>query len=89
MAAGRPIVATDIGGIPDAVTDQKEGLLVPAMDPAAFASAIGAVLDDPALAEELATAAYQRARRDYGIDSVARRIESIYREELQLFQDRV
>jgi glycosyltransferase involved in cell wall biosynthesis len=46
MAAGVPVVASNVGGIPDVVG--RAGLLVPREDPVALASAIGAVLRDPA-----------------------------------------
>ncbi len=82
MAACRPIVATNVGGIPDAVRDGSEGLLVPPADPAALAAAIAQLLADPARAAGLAAAARRRAQADYGIGSVARRIEDVYRQEL-------
>ena len=82
MAACRPIVATQVGGIPDAVRDGCEGLLVPPADPAALATAVSALLADPTRAAGLAAAARRRAAADYGIESVARRIEDVYRQEL-------
>ncbi|MDO9171858.1 MAG: glycosyltransferase [bacterium] len=82
MAACRPIVATNVGGIPDAVRDGSEGLLVPPADPAALAAAIAQLLADPTRAAGLAAAARRRAQADYGIGSVARRIEDVYRQEL-------
>lgn len=82
MAAARPIVATRVGGIPDAVRDGCEGLLVPAADPIALAEAVSRVLADPGLASRLASAARERAVAEYGIASVAARIEGVYREEL-------
>jgi glycosyltransferase involved in cell wall biosynthesis len=84
MAAGRPIVATNVGGIPDAVTNEKEGLLVPSADPVALAKSIEELIEDPDRAMELGSAAYLRAKTEYGIDSVAQRIEDIYRQELEL-----
>ncbi len=83
MAAGRPIVATRVGGIPDAVRDGVDGLLVPPADPAALAAAVAALLGDPARAAGLAAAAHRRAAAEYSIGSVARRIEDVYRHELR------
>lgn len=80
MAAARPIVATTVGGIPDAVRDGESALLVPAADPAALAAAVGRLLDDPALARRLGAAARRTAEQRYGIETVARRIEAVYRE---------
>lgn len=82
MAAARPIVATRVGGIPDAVEDGVSALLVPPEDPGAMAAALGRVLADAALAGRLAAAARDRAVADYGIGTVARRIEDIYHEGL-------
>jgi glycosyltransferase involved in cell wall biosynthesis len=82
MAAGLPIVATSVGGIPDAVTDGREARLVPPGDARALGDAIAACLDDPDLAARLGRRAQQRAGEQYSIDSVARRIETVYREEI-------
>jgi glycosyltransferase involved in cell wall biosynthesis len=82
MAAGLPIVATSVGGIPDAVTDGREARLVPPGDARALGDAIAACLDDPDLAARLGRRAQQRVREQYSIESVARRIETVYREEI-------
>lgn len=50
MAAGVPVVATRISSIEEAIQDGVSGLLVPQKDPAALASAVGRLLDDPELA---------------------------------------
>lgn len=62
MAAGVPVVATAVGGVPEVVVDGVTGLTVPPRDPAALADAVRRTLDDPA-------AAARRARR--GLDRVA------------------
>ena len=82
MAAGCPIVATDVGGIPDAVRDAREGLIVPAGDAEALAYAIARMLSDRSFALKMGAAARARAIAEYGIMSVAERIESVYRDEL-------
>ncbi len=82
MAAGCPIVATRVGGIPDAVDDGREALLVPVADPAALARAIVQLLRDPVRARELGDCARARVMAEYSVESVARRIEAVYREEL-------
>lgn len=82
MAARKPIVATRVGGIPDAARDGREALLVPPADPVALAAAVGTLLRDRCHADRLAAAARQRAVAEYGIVSVAARIEDIYRQEL-------
>lgn len=82
MAAACPIVATNVGGIPDAVGDGREAVLVPSRDPAAMAAAIVGLLRDPERARGLGAAARVRAEARYSIKSVVRRVEDIYREEL-------
>lgn len=82
MAARKPIVATRVGGIPDAVNHGSEALLVPPENPGELAKAITTLLQDPQQASTLAAAARQRAAAEYSIASVAGRIEGIYREEL-------
>ena len=56
FARGRAVVATDAGGIPDLVTDEREGLLVPPADVPALATALERVLSDRELAERLGAA---------------------------------
>lgn len=82
MAAACPIVATEVGGTPDAVTSGHEGLLVPPADPQALADAVDVLLRDPDRAAALGAAARGRVQREYAIDTVARRIENVYREAL-------
>jgi glycosyltransferase involved in cell wall biosynthesis len=58
MAAGVPVVATDVGGVADIVRDGETGLLVPPEDPEALGAAIARVLADDALADRLRRAAF-------------------------------
>ncbi|MFN8825181.1 MAG: glycosyltransferase family 4 protein [Planctomycetota bacterium] len=60
MAAGLPIVASDVGAIGDVVVDGQEGLLVPAGDPVALAAALRRVLTETDLAARLGAAAARR-----------------------------
>jgi glycosyltransferase involved in cell wall biosynthesis len=58
LAAGRPVVATDVGGLPEAVRDGIDGVITPANDPAAFAAGVRRALDDlPRLADGAAHSA--------------------------------
>lgn len=83
MGSGCTIVATSVGGIPDAVTDGREARLVPAADPAALAAAVVDLLRDRDAAIRLGDQARRRCKADYSIHSVAQRIEAVYREELE------
>jgi glycosyltransferase involved in cell wall biosynthesis len=57
MAYGRPVVATAVGGLADAIEDGETGLLVPPGDPAALRAALVGLLEDPALRRRLGDAA--------------------------------
>lgn len=80
QASGRPVVASDVGGLPEVVVDGQTGLLVPPEDPVALASAIGRVLDDAELSRRLGQAGRRRARERFSWDAVARRVEALYGE---------
>jgi glycosyltransferase involved in cell wall biosynthesis len=82
MACGKPIVATPVGGVPEAVIEGVTGKLVPVHDPAALAGAVLDVLRSPALSERLGRAARDRAEAEYSVERVASRIQSLYDELL-------
>jgi phosphatidylinositol alpha-mannosyltransferase len=82
MAAGLPIVASDIPGYRDVARDGLEAVLVPAGDPEALALGVQRVLDDPALATSLGERGRERAR-EFDWDTVTDRVEAMYREVLQ------
>jgi glycosyltransferase involved in cell wall biosynthesis len=77
MAAGRPVVATDVGGNPDAVRAET-GLLVPPAQPDQMARAIERLLGDPALRASMGREALRVARREYHGDAVVPRLEDTY-----------
>jgi phosphatidylinositol alpha-mannosyltransferase len=81
MAAGLPVVATDIAGYREVVRHQIDGLLVPPNDPAALAAALRDVLNERSLAERLVSGGRVRAER-YRWDVVAEEIEDAYRDAL-------
>ena len=78
MGAGRPVVATRVGGLPEVVEDGRQGLLVPPRDPAALADALARLLDDRELRERLGEAALVRQRTTFDLDAAVRRIEDLY-----------
>lgn len=82
LALGLPICATSVGGIPEAVTDGVEGLLVSPSDPESLASALTRLATEPALREQLAAGARESGER-YDIRTAVTRIEEIYREALK------
>ena len=78
MAAGVPIIATSVGGVPDMVSPH-EAVLVPPEHPAALAAAIRAASCSPAAMQVRAQHARERLRRDFGPERWAARYEGIYR----------
>ncbi len=79
MAAGVPVVASAVGGIPDQVRHDEEGVLVPPDDPDALAGALGSLLEDPARARRLGEAGRRRTENEFSHDALVRRIEAVYR----------
>jgi glycosyltransferase involved in cell wall biosynthesis len=78
MGAARPIVASDVAGIPEVIIDGQHGLLTPERDPAAIANAITHLLDDRALAMRLGAAARRRVLEELTWDATAERFEAVY-----------
>ncbi len=81
MASGKPVIATDIGGMPDLVDSGETGLLVPPGDAPALTRAIQSLLDDTGTAAKMGAAALARVER-FKAASVVGRIERAYREVL-------
>jgi phosphatidylinositol alpha-mannosyltransferase len=79
MAAGLPVVASDIEGYREVVRRGIDGLLVPPGDPAALAGAIRRVLAEPNLARRLSEAGRARAGQ-FSWETVTARIEHVYEE---------
>jgi glycosyltransferase involved in cell wall biosynthesis len=82
MAHGLPVVATRVGGVPEAVVHGETGLLVPPQDPAALAEALGALLRDPDLAQKMGRAGRERAASQFTLDRMVRETEALYAELL-------
>lgn len=80
MTLGRPVVATDVDGIPEAVIDGVTGRLVPPRDPAALAAALLEVLGDPALARRMGDAGARRARDLFAMDGMIKKYEAFFLE---------
>lgn len=76
-ACGRPVVAGNAGGIPDAVRDGETGFLVPAEEPAAFADAICRLLADPALAQRIGQNGRRAVETYFNWDRVVRDVRDI------------
>jgi glycosyltransferase involved in cell wall biosynthesis len=78
MAAARPVVATRVGGVPDAVRDGRTGVLVPAREPEALATALQEVIATPERARQLGAAAQVTARAEYHETRIIERLSAWY-----------
>jgi glycosyltransferase involved in cell wall biosynthesis len=82
MAAGRAVMVTAVGGIPEAVTDGETGVVCRFGDVEAQAGGVGDLLADPVRRAALGAAARRRVVESFGIDRMAAELEAIYRQAL-------
>jgi glycosyltransferase involved in cell wall biosynthesis len=78
MAAGKPVIATAVGGVPEAVCDGETGLIVPPGDSQALAGAISALIADPARCERFGAAGRKRVRERFSTCAMATAVEGVY-----------
>lgn len=83
MAAGKPIIATDIPSVREILDSGKSGIVVPPANSEAIARSLDLLLSDRALAENLGNAARERALSSFTIDSTVRGYSSLYRSILE------
>ncbi|NNF26335.1 MAG: glycosyltransferase [Gemmatimonadetes bacterium] len=79
MAAGKPVVASDVGGIPDAIEDGVVGYLVPPGDEQALADRLVTLLADPLLRATMGEAGRRRIRDRFSKESAMRSLLAVYR----------
>lgn len=82
MAAGVPVISTDVGGVADLVAHGETGWLVPPGDPTALARGIGKLLGDPGLCRRLVATARPVALEKHHIKGLIPRMEGVYAEVL-------
>lgn len=82
MELGLPIVASNVGGIPDVVVDGVSGILVPEKDPEALANAYKRLADDPELVKKLLAGAQQRIAQCFTWDGIIERQIEVYKKTL-------
>jgi glycosyltransferase involved in cell wall biosynthesis len=83
MAAGTPIVASGVAGIPEMIEDGSDGLLVPPGSHTAAAAAVERVLGDPALSAALAGSAGERVEREFALATMVDRVERCFELEME------
>ena len=78
MACGKPVIATDVGGIPEVVDHDVNGWLCPSDDAGCLADAIICLLSNPERAAALGTNARAKMMKDYALPSVTARLLAVY-----------
>ncbi|MEO5740623.1 MAG: glycosyltransferase family 4 protein [Vicinamibacterales bacterium] len=78
MAHGLPVIASNVGGIPEVVEHGKEGLLIPPGDPHALAAAIRQLASNAQLRLKLGAAALERARGQFSLAATVQNYQRIY-----------
>ena len=78
MSVGTPVVATAVNGVPELIPEERFGLLVPPDDAAALAEALERILDDTSLASSIADDARDRVLREFTVDVMVDRVESLF-----------
>jgi glycosyltransferase involved in cell wall biosynthesis len=83
MAAGLPVVATDIAGIPDQIDDGETGFLIPTGDSEALASSLGELLANSALRERFGVRGQEKAAEKFSIEETRERLRAEYEQLLE------
>lgn len=84
MAAGLPVIVTEVGGLPEVVKHQDSGLLIPPGDAAALARGLTQLLDNPAWAHSLGVKARERVMTKFSLEHMAAQIQGIYDEAVTM-----
>ena len=83
MAAGKPVVASSVGGIPDAVENEKTGLLVQERSQEQLSAALERLVKDVKLCNAIAERARAKALADYSWETISRRFNSMFEEVIE------
>ncbi|MEC9293223.1 MAG: glycosyltransferase family 4 protein, partial [Chloroflexota bacterium] len=82
MAAGKPIIATNVGGTSEAIIDGETGLLVPAKNIKVMASTLLRLINDEHLQFKLGESGRQRSKNHYSANNYVTRLDELYRQLL-------
>ncbi|MBA7561629.1 glycosyltransferase [Candidatus Atribacteria bacterium 1244-E10-H5-B2] len=77
-----PVIASNVGGVPEIIENGRDGILVPSENPEALARVINNLLEDDELREKLSQAAYKKVKEKYSIDRYSRNILNLYKKLL-------
>lgn len=83
MRAGLPVVASAVGGIPEAIIDGQSGILVPPRETSLLAEAIDQLIDDPGLARRLAESAQLRVEKHFSAEAMIDGTLEVHRQLLE------
>ena len=72
LACGTPVIASAVGGVPEVIHHEEDGLLVPPREPVAYAHAIEKLLASPELRTASGQAGAARARKEFGVERMVR-----------------
>lgn len=78
MAAGRPVVASRVGGLPELVVDTVTGFLVPPQDPSALAGALAQLVENRALSRQMGWQGRERLKANFTLEQMAGKNEDFY-----------
>ena len=80
MAAGKPVIATPVGGVPELVSEGETGLLVPPRSPEKLAEAIGYLLDNSNVARSMGMSGRERVVEYFSEQTMLNQVMTMYRE---------
>jgi glycosyltransferase involved in cell wall biosynthesis len=83
MAAGLPVIVSEVGGLPEIVQHEDTGLLIPPKDPEALAQSLARVLEEPGLAQRLGQKAREQVQEKYSLERLAQILNQSYDELVQ------
>jgi glycosyltransferase involved in cell wall biosynthesis len=78
LTAGRPVVATAVGGVPDVVEDGETGFLAPVGDTDALAERLARLARDPDLRARMGRLGRERVREGFGVERMVEEVEALY-----------
>ena len=82
MAAGKPVIATNAGGVPDIIENGVNGILVPPRNPQRLADGVLKVLNDLELGKKLGDAGRKAVKQRFSLEKQMRKIEKLYEDVL-------
>jgi glycosyltransferase involved in cell wall biosynthesis len=75
-----PVIASNVGGIPEIIENEKEGILIPSQSPEAIVAALYRYMENPELRDRFANALYEKVLREFSLEIMIKKTVTIYRE---------